>query len=189
MPNANLCFPCCRSQRPCVRAQHLMRTSCRPCSAAGRRTITCYAHTQPWQLTTTTHIWTAVAAGKDLHGDRCAGQLWQGTRASLSSLLLCLRLKLTSKDSLLFLFSTPRCCLAPASAAKFQDAVLRAGLVPEIPPEITALKAMETRSTVLQRGEDWARVLRDRIAAVEQWWGKQGAALASPGLQGVNGQA
>ncbi|XP_052538997.1 threonine synthase-like 2 isoform X2 [Tympanuchus pallidicinctus] len=85
--------------------------------------------------------------------------------------------------------STPRCCLAPASAAKFQDAVLRAGLVPEIPPEITALTAMETRSTVLQRGEDWARVIRDHITAVEQWWGKQGAALTSPGQQGVNGQA
>ncbi|XP_048798489.1 threonine synthase-like 2 isoform X1 [Lagopus muta] len=85
--------------------------------------------------------------------------------------------------------STPRCCLAPASAAKFQDAVLRAGLVPEIPPEITALTAMETRSTVLQRGEDWARVIRDHITAVEQWWGKRGAALTSPGLQGVNGQA
>lgn len=84
---------------------------------------------------------------------------------------------------------TPRCCLAPASAAKFQDAVLRAGLVPEIPPEITALKAMETRSTVLQRGEDWAQVLRDRITAVEQWWGKRGAGLPPPGLQGVNGQA
>ncbi|XP_042727559.1 threonine synthase-like 2 isoform X3 [Lagopus leucura] len=85
--------------------------------------------------------------------------------------------------------STPRCCLAPASAAKFQDAVLRAGLVPEIPPEITALTAMETRSTVLQRGEDWARVIQDRITAVEQWWGKRGAALTSPGQQGVNGQA
>ncbi|XP_046796603.1 threonine synthase-like 2 isoform X6 [Gallus gallus] len=84
---------------------------------------------------------------------------------------------------------TPRCCLAPASAAKFQDAVLRAGLVPEIPPEITALKAMETRSTVLQRGEDWAQVLRDHITAVEQWWGKRGAGLPPPGLQGVNGQA
>lgn len=117
------------------------------------------------------------------------GQLCQGTRASLSSLLLCLLLRADIKRFLAFLFSTPRCCLAPASAAKFQDAVLRAGLVPEIPPEITALKAMETRSTVLQRGEDWAQVLRDHITAVEQWWGKRGAGLPPPGLQGVNGQA
>uniref|UniRef100_A0A8C3F278 Uncharacterized protein n=1 Tax=Chrysemys picta bellii TaxID=8478 RepID=A0A8C3F278_CHRPI len=35
--------------------------------------------------------------------------------------------------------SKPRCCLAPASAAKFPDAVLRAKLVPEVPPEIQAL--------------------------------------------------
>ncbi|NXC46599.1 THNS2 protein, partial [Penelope pileata] len=66
--------------------------------------------------------------------------------------------------------STPRCCLAPASAAKFQDAVLRAGLVPQLPPEITALTAMETQSTALQRGEDWAQVLRDCIAAVVERW-------------------
>lgn len=189
MLNTNLCFLCCRSRRPCARAQHLMKTLCKPCSAAGRRTTTCYAHTQLWLLTTTTHIWTAVPAGKDLRGDRCMGQLCQGTRASLSSLLLCLLLRADIKRFLAFLFSTPRCCLAPASAAKFQDAVLRAGLVPKIPPEITALKAMETRSTVLQRGEDWAQVLRDHITAVEQWWGKRGAGLPPPGLQGVNGQA
>ncbi|NXG16528.1 THNS2 protein, partial [Grallaria varia] len=66
--------------------------------------------------------------------------------------------------------TTPRCCLAPASAAKFQDAVLRAGLVPQIPPEITALTAMETRSTALERGQDWAQVLRGRIEAVAQQW-------------------
>ncbi|XP_021251633.1 threonine synthase-like 2 isoform X2 [Numida meleagris] len=84
---------------------------------------------------------------------------------------------------------TPRCCLAPASAAKFRDAVLRAGLVPEIPPEIAALTAMETRSTALQRGEDWAQVLRDSITALEQQRGKQGGGLASPRLQDVSGQA
>ncbi|XP_014430039.2 threonine synthase-like 2 [Pelodiscus sinensis] len=64
------------------------------------------------------------------------------------------------------LSSRPRCCLAPASAAKFQDAVLRAKLVPEVPPEIQALKAMETRSTTLTREDDWAKTLRDRIEAV-----------------------
>ncbi|XP_010084822.1 PREDICTED: LOW QUALITY PROTEIN: threonine synthase-like 2, partial [Pterocles gutturalis] len=70
--------------------------------------------------------------------------------------------------------STPRCCLAPASAAKFQDAVLRAGLVPQIPPEITALMAMETRSTPLERGQDWAQALRERIEATAQRWGIAG---------------
>ncbi|NXW19022.1 THNS2 protein, partial [Circaetus pectoralis] len=65
-----------------------------------------------------------------------------------------------------FLFSMPRCCLAPASAAKFQDALLRAGLVPQLPPEITALTAMETRSTPLERGQDWAQALREQIEAM-----------------------
>ncbi|CAM5141992.1 unnamed protein product [Natator depressus] len=60
----------------------------------------------------------------------------------------------------------PRCCLAPASAAKFLDAVLRANLVPEVPPEIQALNTMETRSTTLRREDDWAKTLRDRIEAI-----------------------
>ncbi|KFQ06336.1 Threonine synthase-like 2, partial [Haliaeetus albicilla] len=69
-----------------------------------------------------------------------------------------------------FLFSVPRCCLAPASAAKFQDALLRAGLVPQLPPEITALRAMETRSTPLERGQDWAQALREQIEAMARRW-------------------
>ncbi|KAM6313453.1 threonine synthase-like 2 [Aegotheles albertisi] len=64
--------------------------------------------------------------------------------------------------------SMPRCCLAPASAAKFQDALVQAGLVPQLPPEITALTAMETRSTLLERGQDWAQALREQIKATAQ---------------------
>ncbi|XP_041909528.1 threonine synthase-like 2 isoform X3 [Corvus kubaryi] len=74
--------------------------------------------------------------------------------------------------------SIPRCCLAPASPAKFQDAVLRANLVPQIPPEITALTAMETRSNPLERGWDWAQVLRGRIEAVAQQWEAQAGQFA-----------
>ncbi|XP_038608843.1 threonine synthase-like 2 isoform X1 [Tachyglossus aculeatus] len=62
--------------------------------------------------------------------------------------------------------SIPRCCLAPASAVKFQDAVLRAELLPEIPPEIKALESMETRATILQRGDNWTQILRDAIEAL-----------------------
>ncbi|NXV84974.1 THNS2 protein, partial [Calonectris borealis] len=69
-----------------------------------------------------------------------------------------------------FFFSTPRCCLAPASAAKFQDSLLRAGLVPQLPPEITALTVMETRSTPLERGQDWAQTLREWIEAKAERW-------------------
>ncbi|NWI98905.1 THNS2 protein, partial [Crypturellus undulatus] len=64
--------------------------------------------------------------------------------------------------------STTRCCLAPASAAKFQDALLRAGLVPDVPPEISALTTLETRSTPLKRGEDWAKVLREHMEEMAQ---------------------
>ncbi|XP_032542686.1 threonine synthase-like 2 isoform X1 [Chiroxiphia lanceolata] len=85
--------------------------------------------------------------------------------------------------------SIPRCCLAPASAAKFQDAVLRAGLVPQIPPEITALTTMETRSTPLERGQDWAQVLRGRIGAVAQQWEAEGGCQFAPlGQRGIRAQ-
>ncbi|XP_063473652.1 threonine synthase-like 2 isoform X9 [Symphalangus syndactylus] len=47
--------------------------------------------------------------------------------------------------------STPRCCLAPASAAKFPEAVLAAGLTPETPAEIVALEHKETRCTPMRR--------------------------------------
>ncbi|XP_069488301.1 threonine synthase-like 2 [Ambystoma mexicanum] len=62
--------------------------------------------------------------------------------------------------------NSPRCCLAPASAAKFQHVVRRAQLIPEIPPEIQALENMETRSISLERGEDWEQTLRDKIEAI-----------------------
>lgn len=87
-----------------------------------------------------------------------------------------------------FLSSVPRCCLAPASAAKFQDALLRAGLVPQIPPEITALTAMETRSTPLERGQDWAQELRGRIEAVAQHWETQRGQSAPQGRGGSLGR-
>lgn len=66
--------------------------------------------------------------------------------------------------------------------------MLRAGLVPQLPPEITALTTMETRSAALQRGEDWARVLRERIAAVVWRWEARRDGSVPPGLQGGGGQ-
>ncbi|XP_064007756.1 threonine synthase-like 2 isoform X1 [Pogoniulus pusillus] len=69
---------------------------------------------------------------------------------------------------------TPRCCLAPASAAKFPEAVLRAGLAPQPPPAIRALTAMESRSTPLERDQDWAQVLRERIEAAAERRGTAG---------------
>ncbi|XP_047602441.1 threonine synthase-like 2 isoform X2 [Lutra lutra] len=59
--------------------------------------------------------------------------------------------------------SLPRCCLAPASAAKFPEAVLAAGLTPETPAEILALEFKETRCTPMRKGDDWTLMLRNTI--------------------------
>ncbi|XP_044143396.1 threonine synthase-like 2 isoform X1 [Bufo gargarizans] len=64
--------------------------------------------------------------------------------------------------------NVPRCCLAPASAVKFQDVILRADLVPQIPPEIEALMRKETRFTLLKKQDDWEKVLREKIEAIDQ---------------------
>ncbi|XP_062934453.1 threonine synthase-like 2 isoform X2 [Cynocephalus volans] len=66
--------------------------------------------------------------------------------------------------------SIPRCCLAPASAAKFPEAVLAAGLTPEIPEEILALEHKETRCTLMRRGDDWTQILRDTIEDLSRRW-------------------
>ncbi|KAM4866864.1 threonine synthase-like 2 [Thomomys bottae] len=69
--------------------------------------------------------------------------------------------------------STPRCCLAPASAAKFPEAVLAAGLTPNTPADILALEHKESRCTPLRREDDWTRRLRDTIEALSQRWHSQ----------------
>ncbi|XP_062972703.1 threonine synthase-like 2 [Elgaria multicarinata webbii] len=61
--------------------------------------------------------------------------------------------------------SISRCCLAPASPVKFEDAVRKAGLTPVVSTEINMLKDMETRSCTLKRGEDWAKILKGRVEA------------------------
>ncbi|XP_023050663.2 threonine synthase-like 2 isoform X7 [Piliocolobus tephrosceles] len=66
--------------------------------------------------------------------------------------------------------STPRCCLAPASAAKFPEAVLAAGLTPETPAEIVALEHKETRCTPMQRGDNWTLMLQDTIEDLSRRW-------------------
>ncbi|XP_067837819.1 threonine synthase-like 2 [Heptranchias perlo] len=62
--------------------------------------------------------------------------------------------------------SIPRCCLATASAVKFQEAVLKAGLTPEVPPEIRALETMETRCMSMKKGEDWEKMLYNKIEEI-----------------------
>ncbi|XP_063156451.1 threonine synthase-like 2 isoform X1 [Candoia aspera] len=59
-----------------------------------------------------------------------------------------------------------RCCLAPASPVKFEDAVCKADLSLEVSAEISKLKDMETRSCTLKRGEDWVKILHHQIEEV-----------------------
>ncbi|KAM6179865.1 threonine synthase-like 2 [Erethizon dorsatum] len=66
--------------------------------------------------------------------------------------------------------SAPRCCLAPASAAKFPEVVQAAGLTPETPEEILALERKETRCTPMRRGDDWTLMLRDTIEELSRRW-------------------
>lgn len=102
--------------------------------------------------------------------------LWSLPHPALTfPLVLLPRLLLThpSTYSLLscpILNSIPRCCLAPASAAKFSETVLDAGLTPQTPPEILALEHKETRSIPMKRGDDWTQMLRDTIEELSRRW-------------------
>lgn len=66
--------------------------------------------------------------------------------------------------------SIPRCCLAPASAVKFPEAVQAAGLTPKTPAEILALEHRETRCIPMRRGDDWTQMLQDTIEGLSQRW-------------------
>ncbi|KAJ1077736.1 hypothetical protein K5549_011063 [Capra hircus] len=74
--------------------------------------------------------------------------------------------------------SPPRCCLAPASAAKFPEAVQAARLTLDTPAEILALEHKEARCTPMRKGDDWTRMLRDTIEHLSQQW--QGRFLNLP---------
>ncbi|XP_006875933.1 PREDICTED: threonine synthase-like 2 [Chrysochloris asiatica] len=66
--------------------------------------------------------------------------------------------------------STLRCCLAPASAAKFPEAALAAELNLEVPEEILALELKETRCTPMRRDDDWTQMLLGTIEALSGQW-------------------
>ncbi|KAM4810302.1 threonine synthase-like 2 [Rhinophrynus dorsalis] len=64
--------------------------------------------------------------------------------------------------------NSSRCCLAPASAAKFQDVVLQANLTPNLPQEIKGLMEKPTRSIHLMKDDNWEKILREKIEAIDQ---------------------
>jgi len=61
---------------------------------------------------------------------------------------------------------TLRICLATASPAKFDEAVLAAGLIPQPTEEIKNLSNKNTRYFDLEKGEDWEKVIRAKIEEI-----------------------
>ncbi|XP_006817161.1 threonine synthase-like 2 [Saccoglossus kowalevskii] len=62
--------------------------------------------------------------------------------------------------------SMPSVCLATASPAKFPEAVLEAGLTPQPTPEVEALESMPTKYLLLKDGEDWVKIIKERIEQI-----------------------
>ena len=58
------------------------------------------------------------------------------------------------------------CCLATASPAKFPEAIEKSGLIMENPRGIQDLFALEEKFSDMKLGQDWERILRDKIVSV-----------------------
>ena len=61
----------------------------------------------------------------------------------------------------------PRICVATASIDKFGEAAKLAGINNGVNPRIRALEEMPTRYTDMNKGEDWEKILRDKIKDIE----------------------
>ena len=57
-------------------------------------------------------------------------------------------------------------CIATASPAKFPEAIEKSGLVPEMTPEIKKLFEQEEKYETMNLGQDWERMLRNKIEFV-----------------------
>ena len=64
------------------------------------------------------------------------------------------------------IFSIFQVILATASPDKFPEAVQKAEIVNKKNPEIEKLFGMETRSVPMQKGDDWEKMLRNKIAEI-----------------------
>ena len=56
--------------------------------------------------------------------------------------------------------------LATASPDKFPEAVEKAEIVNKSNPEIEKLFTMETKSVPMNQGDDWEKMLRDKIEEI-----------------------
>lgn len=73
----------------------------------------------------------------------------------------------------------PRLCIATASPAKFEEAVREAGLNPQPTEAIRRLDGMPTRFVHMRKGEDWEKMLREKIVGVSQARAAAAAAVTS----------
>ena len=62
--------------------------------------------------------------------------------------------------------SSQRVCIATASPAKFEEVVLSTGLTPQPTEGVKALAGMPTKYVDMMKGEDWDKVLREKIASI-----------------------
>ena len=58
--------------------------------------------------------------------------------------------------------------MATASPAKFEEAVLEAGLHPQPTPSIQSLSELPTKFSSMEAGEDWLAVLRAKIEEIDR---------------------
>lgn len=60
----------------------------------------------------------------------------------------------------------PRICIATASVAKFQEAVKIAGVPVQNDDRVTALQNMETKYEDMEKGDDWGKILKNKIVEI-----------------------
>ena len=60
-----------------------------------------------------------------------------------------------------------RICVATASIDKFQEAARQAGVPLKPNHKVTALENMPTRYTDMNKGDDWEKILREKIKQID----------------------
>ena len=61
----------------------------------------------------------------------------------------------------------PRICVATASIDKFREAAHEAGLDLDVNPKVVALQNMPTRYIDMNKGEDWEKIIREKVKEIE----------------------
>lgn len=61
----------------------------------------------------------------------------------------------------------PHVCIATASAAKFPEALRKAGLKPDLPPTIAQLFTLPVKYEWMKKGQNWEEMLRQKINEID----------------------